>query len=88
LRSEIITLDPESGAQRSMFRVATPETEASLAAITARMAEGKPWLDLMTPALWSPAPGAVTGMVLSPKGELRYVTGLGDALVRIDPTSE
>jgi sugar lactone lactonase YvrE len=84
LRSEIITLDPESGAQRSMFRVATPETEASLAAITARMTEGKPWLDLMTPALWSPAPGAVTGMVLSSAGELRYVTGLGDALIRID----
>jgi len=88
LRSEIITLDTDSGSQRSVFRVATPETEASLAAITERMAEGQPWLDLMTPALWSPAPGAITGMVLSPEGELRYVTGLGDALIRIDPALE
>jgi sugar lactone lactonase YvrE len=84
LRTEIVTLDPESGALTSMYRVATPETEATLAAIADRMADGAPWLDLMTPALWAPAPGAVTGMVLSPTGELRYVTGLGGAVIRID----
>lgn len=84
LRSEIITWDPATATSTSMYRVATPETEAALAAIGARMAEGLPWLDLMTPALWSPAPGAVTGMVLSQDGALRYVTGLGDALIRVD----
>jgi sugar lactone lactonase YvrE len=83
LRTEIITLDPRSGEQTSMYRVATEQTEATLAAIAERMAEGAPWLDLMTPALWAPAPGAVTGMVLSPTGELRYVTGLGTAVIRI-----
>ena len=88
LRSEIITLDLASGVQTSMFRVTTDETEATLAAIGSRMSDGAPWLDLMTPALWSPAPGAVTGMVLSADGTLRYVTSLGDALIRIESAGE
>jgi sugar lactone lactonase YvrE len=87
IRTEIITLDLASGAQTSMYRVATPETEATLAAITERLASGAPWLDLMTPTLWSPAPGAVTGMVLSPAGDLRYVTSLGGAVIRIDASA-
>ncbi len=66
----------------------TAETESTLTAIGLRMTDGAPWLDLITPTLWSPAPGAVTGMVLSADGTLRYETSLGDALIRIESAGE
>jgi hypothetical protein len=38
---------------------------------------------LITPDLWAPLPGIVTGLIVSPAGGPVYLTGLGDALVRL-----
>ena len=41
-------------------------------------------LDLFAPDMWSPLPGGVTGVILTPGGGPVYVSGLGDALVKLD----
>jgi hypothetical protein len=38
----------------------------------------------MTPALWEPAPGAITGMILPPADGPVHLTGLGTALIRLN----
>lgn len=84
LRNEIVVLDLESGVARSVFRVSTPRSEALVRDIERRLQEGTPWLHLHGPDLWEPAPGVITGLILSPDGGPVYVTGLGDALIRLE----
>lgn len=38
--------------------------------------------------MWSPLPGLVTGLILSFEGGPIYLTGLGDALVKLEPTGK
>ena len=85
IRSEIVVFDPDTAARASAFRVVTPESERLVAAIAARLDAREPWLDLMTPGLWEPAPGVITGMILpsGPGAGPVHVTGLGEALVRL-----
>jgi hypothetical protein len=45
----------------------------------------EPLLDLFTPALWAPLPSPVTGIILSPGDGPAYDSGLGDALVKLNP---
>jgi sugar lactone lactonase YvrE len=84
LLSEIVVYDPAAGTTQSVFRISTPESEQAVADITALREAGEPWLQLMGPPLWSPAPGAITGMILSPDQGPVYLTGLGNALIRLD----
>ena len=37
----------------------------------------------LTPELWEPSPGMTTGIILPPDDGPVYVTGLGDALIRL-----
>lgn len=85
LRSEIVVLDLESGVARSVFRVSTPRSEALLHEVERRLQTGDSILELMGPDLWEPAPGGITGLILSPDGGPVYVTNLGDALIRLEP---
>jgi sugar lactone lactonase YvrE len=84
LRSEIVVFDPATAASHSVFRISTPESEGAVGMIEARLREGLPWLELMTPVLWEPGPGAITGMILSPADGPVYLTGLGSALIRLE----
>lgn len=45
---------------------------------------GESRLEVFTPDLWNPLPGAVTGVFWSPDGEIAYFTGLGPALLRYE----
>ncbi len=40
-------------------------------------------MELFTPAVWAPLPGFITGVIISPGRGPVYLTGLGDALVRL-----
>jgi sugar lactone lactonase YvrE len=84
LRNEIVVFDPAAEVTRSVFRISTPDSERAIETIEARLREGLPRLDLMTPVLWEPGPGAITGIILSPADGPVYLTGLGTALVRLD----
>jgi sugar lactone lactonase YvrE len=84
LRTEIVMFDPAAGVTHSVFRISTPESERAIETIEARLRAGLPWLDLMTPVLWEPGPGAITGIILSPADGPVHVTGLGTALIRLN----
>ena len=86
VQSEIVVFDPATGAQSSVFRISTPESEAQIELVEERLREGVSWVDLIAPPLFAPGPGPITGMVLSADGEgASYVTGLGDAIIKLGP---
>lgn len=83
--NEIVTADPQTGATRSFFRSRTDESEAAVAEWRRRAEAGQPRLELMTPAMWAPMPGGLTGVILPPDGDGPvYLSNLGDALVKLD----
>lgn len=45
---------------------------------------GKPLLELFTQDLWKPLPGGLTGMFWSQDHKTLYVTGLGNAILKVD----
>lgn len=45
---------------------------------------GKPLLELFTPEVWNPLPGGLTGMFWSQDHKTLYVTGLGNAILKVD----
>lgn len=80
----IYVINPDTGAARTVFE-ATPQTSPRLVAdLKRRQAAGEPILPLLGPDLWGPMPGLVTGIILSPGDGPVYVSGLGNALVRLD----
>ncbi len=81
-RNELIVVDTGTGEYQSVFRSQTPAQEAIAAEFVRRGDAGEPRLDLMTPELWAPLPGLMTGVILAPGGVV-YFTGLGDAIVRL-----
>lgn len=83
--NEILLADPASGETRSFFRARTDESEAAIAEWRRRAAAGEPRRDLMAPPMWAPLPGGITGVILPPEdGDSVYISGLGDALVKLD----
>jgi len=84
IQSALFVIDPDTGDTRSAFREVTPESEAIVAEWSRRAAAREGALELFTPALWGRLPGAATGMILTPGDGPVYVTGLGDALVKIE----
>jgi sugar lactone lactonase YvrE len=83
VQSAIYVIDPDSGATRTVFRARTSASERTVAEWSRRKAAREPLLDLFAPALWGPLPGAATGVILTPGGH-PYVSGLGDALIKLE----
>jgi len=83
LRNEVFVVDPSTGQATSVFRAANPNDDRMLAEWYRRGAAGEPRLDLFVPEMWAPLPGLLTGMILTPGKEAMYLTGTGDALVRL-----
>jgi len=82
-RNEIVVVEPHSGIRKAVFRAASPDNDRISAEWQRRGEAGEPRLDLMSPEGWSPLPGALTGVILTPGDGPVYLTGLGDALVRL-----
>jgi hypothetical protein len=83
LRSEVVVVGPQSGRTRSVFRAGTAENGRIAAEWQRRGEAVEPRLELLGPALWAPLPGLVTGVIFTPGDGPVYLTGLGDALVRL-----
>lgn len=81
--NELVVVNTATGARHSAFRSHTPEQEAVIAEFTRRGETGAPRMDLFTPAIWTPLPGLLTGVIVGPSGPV-YATGLGNALVKLD----
>lgn len=79
----VFTVDPDTGAWEAVF-APTPETsERIVADFRRRQAAGAPILPLLTPDMWGPMPGLLTGVIQASDGTV-YLSGLGNALVRLD----
>jgi sugar lactone lactonase YvrE len=83
ISSQIAVLDLATGKSETVFSLLNPAKEQAIATLEARIRDGVSWLELFGPALWDPAPGAMTGMILSPNDGTVYVTGLGNAIIRL-----
>gem|GEM_PF-509501 len=79
----IYRIDPDSGAVSTVFNPDPAKSARMVAELERRQAAGEPLLPMLSPALWAPMPGLVTGVILPPGDGPAYVSGLGDALVRI-----
>lgn len=84
VRSEVIVLDTLTGASHVLFRAQTAAQEALAAEFVRRGRNAKPRIELLTPALWEPLPGPVTGVILGTDDRTVHLAGLGNALLRLE----
>ena len=83
LSNELMVVSTATGARHSAFRSLTPAQQEVLQEFTRRGQAGVSRMELFTPAVWSPLPGPITGVIISPGGGPAYLTGLGNALVKL-----
>ncbi len=84
LTNELLMVDTETGERHTAFRSLTPAQQEAAEEFARRGESGTPRLELFTPDSWAPLPGPVTGVIISQGRGPVYLTGLGDALVRLD----
>ncbi len=83
INNEVGVLNLQTGELRSVFRQQSQAQAASAAEFTRRGKDRQPRIALFLPESWQPLPGPVTGVILGPDEDDRYVSGLGNALIRL-----
>lgn len=83
LSNELMVVNTATGARHSAFRSLTPAQQEILQEFMRRGQAGVSRMELFTPAIWAPLPGPITGVIVSPGGGPVYLTGLGNALVKL-----
>jgi hypothetical protein len=83
LDNALVVVNTATGERHTAFQLQTPAQQAQLAEFNRLGEAGTSRMELITPDLWAPLPGIVTGLIVSPAGGPVYLTGLGDALVRL-----
>ena len=84
IANALLVVDPESGQWSTAFRPETPENERLVAEWSVRGQSGQSRLALFGPNMWAPLPGLITGLILTHEGGPIYLTGLGNALVKLE----
>ncbi len=80
----MIVLDPDSGETHPVFWNKTEANDRIVAELLRLWETREPSMALVTPEAWAPMPGGVTGVIFDPDGGTVYLTGLGDALLKLD----
>jgi len=83
LTNEMLVVNTATGARHTAFRSLTPAQQLQAEEFTRRGQSGTPRMDLFTPAAWAPLPGPITGVILGARGGPVYLTGLGNALLKL-----
>jgi sugar lactone lactonase YvrE len=83
LDNMLVALNTTTGARHVAFQLQSEAQKAQISEFVRRGESGTSRMELMTPALWAPLPGFVTGVIIGPAGRPVYLTGLGNALVRL-----
>jgi sugar lactone lactonase YvrE len=84
LRSEVVVYDPRKQTSDTVLRISTLESEQLIATIEQQTRDDGVFpFNLMSPVMWKPAPGMLTGVILSPGNGPIYITTLGNALIRL-----
>lgn len=84
MANQVLEINPDTGESRVAFSAQTDAAAAIVAEFGRRAEAGEPRLELLTPVVWEPMPGLVTGVIHTPGGGPVYVSGLGDALLKIE----
>lgn len=84
ISNQVIVLNTATGATHTAFKVQTPVQMERAAEFDARGKRGESRMELLSPEQWAPLPGFITGVIVSPGRGPVYLTGLGDALIRLD----
>jgi len=87
IQNQVVVVDPDSGTAHTVFREQSAAQAEIVAEWARRGASATPRIELLTPALHAPLPGMVTGVILGAPDGTVYVTGLGNALLRL-PAAE
>ena len=83
LSNGLLVVDTETGERHMAFRSQTRAQQELAEEFARRGASGESRMELFAPPWWAPLPGLVTGVILSPDGGPVYLSGLGNALVRL-----
>ncbi len=83
LSNELLVVDTATGARHTAFRSLTPAQQEVMEEFSRRGQEGLSRMELFTPAMWAPLPGLITGVIVSQRRGPVYLTGLGNALVKL-----
>ncbi|MDT8437947.1 MAG: SMP-30/gluconolactonase/LRE family protein [Wenzhouxiangellaceae bacterium] len=88
IANALLVVDPDSGSWSTSFHPETAEHEQVMIEWQRRGQSGESRLAVMGPDMWAPLPGLITGMILTTEGGPIYLTGLGDALVKLEAVKE
>jgi sugar lactone lactonase YvrE len=83
LSNELLVVDTATGTRHIVFRSVTPAQQEIIEEFVRRGQSETPRLELLTPAIWAPLPGFITGVIVSQGLGPVYVTGLGNALIKL-----
>ncbi len=84
MANQVLVINPDTGESRVAFSAQSEEAATLAAEFDRRAAAGEPRLELLSPVVWDPMPGLVTGVIHTPGGGPVYISNLGDALLRIE----
>lgn len=84
VQNAVFVINTETGETQTVFQARSPESDALVAEWRRRGEAREPRLDLLTPTVWAPMPGLLTGVILTPGDGPIYLSGLGDALVKLE----
>jgi DNA-binding beta-propeller fold protein YncE len=77
LANALVVVDTATGYRHTVFQLQSPAQEARYAEFNRRGELRTSRRELLTPDLWMPLPGFLTGVILSADGGPVYVTGSG-----------
>jgi len=83
LRNEMLVVNTATGERHTAFRSLTPAQQEVAEEFDRRGQAGASRLELFTPASWAPLPGPITGVILGSGGDPVYLTGLGNAVLKL-----
>lgn len=83
LSNELMVVNTVTGARHTAFRSLTPAQQELLQEFMRRGQAGVSRMELFTPAVWVPLPGPITGVIVGTGGGPVYLTGLGNAVVKL-----
>jgi sugar lactone lactonase YvrE len=83
LSNEVLVVNTATGARHSAFRALTAAQQQVAEEFARRGRAGSSRMELFTPAAWAPLPGPLTGIILGSESGPVYLTGLGNALLKL-----
>ena len=84
LYNQVIMIDFNNHSQHVIFDGSTKENLVFSNEWNTRSRLGEERLELLTPELYSPLPGLLTGMFFSHDGQTLYITNLGNDILKMD----